>query len=433
MTMRKNKRIFRPKRRYKIKRRSENAVKIITGVAAVAILVFVGYSAAGPVSRYLADRAEQTETKPWTPENTDVSADESIASEAPVSDAVQNTETSQAAESDAVQTEPSLSETVPAETAAAVSVELRSGGAAYTVSPEDLTDRASLEAALDEIRESGCSAVIFPMKTEGGFFYYDTDIDFVDTVIDGEDPVRSDLSAKDIAKAAEDRGLRPVALVSVLTDNNRYGDYRDGSYRSLDDSTWLDTSPEKGGKPWISPFDPVAQDYLCDIMTELGEAGFKEIIADDFIFPEFRSSDIELLGEDVSPYSDRYLALTQLAVMMTEAGEDSGAQVMLRITANSVIKGYSELFHPEELGGCTVLIDYSEDNIASTMVSGGEEVILSDMGEKDKVTAVFAEVTAQCGDMKTVPMLERNSMSADDFSEAVSALTAMGYEKYYVY
>ena len=49
--MRKSKRIFRPKRRYRIKKRNDNAIKIISGVAALAVLVFVGYSAAGPISR----------------------------------------------------------------------------------------------------------------------------------------------------------------------------------------------------------------------------------------------------------------------------------------------------------------------------------------------------------------------------------------------
>ena len=72
--MRKSKRIFRPKRRYRIKKRNDNAIQIISGVAALAVLVFVGYSAAGPISRYLANRSVQTETEPWTPENTDTQA-----------------------------------------------------------------------------------------------------------------------------------------------------------------------------------------------------------------------------------------------------------------------------------------------------------------------------------------------------------------------
>ncbi|WP_455526167.1 putative glycoside hydrolase [Huintestinicola sp.] len=435
--MRRKKKIFKPKRHYKIKRRNENAVKIIAGAAAVAALIFVGYSVAGPIGRYIASRPDRTETQPWTPTDTDIVTDDTAAQTAELPSVTDITQSDislpvseEAQTSAAAVTEPAETTvtTVSEQTAA-----LREGGAAYYLDPDSMSDADSLDEALDELAASGCNAVIFPVKTEGGVFHYRTELDFVATVIDGNDPIQSELSAADIVKAAESRGLRPVALMSVLYDNNRYGDYRDGSYRSEDGDTWLDTSPDKGGKPWLSPFDETAQEYLCDIVTELGEAGFDEIICDDFIFPEFRSSDIDMLGEEVSPYSDRYQALTALAVMMNNAGNDAGTRVMLRITANSVIRRYSELFYPDELEGCRIMIDYSENNISRTMVAGNDEVILDDMDMYDKITAVYGEVSSRCGDLPVYPMLDRESMSADDFDEAVKALTAMGYDEYYVY
>lgn len=436
--MKRKKKIFKPKSHYKIKRRNENAVKIIAGAAAVAALIFVGYSVAGPIGRYIASRPDRTESEPWTPSDTDAVSESLPVNSESVSEAVNGVQTESlpaVSETSAIAGEttqaPAVSETEPIETAPAAVI--REGGAAYYLDPDSMEDADSLNAALDELGASGCSAVIFPVKTEGGVFHYATELDFVDTVIDGNDPVVSELSASDIVNAAESRGLRPVALVSVLYDNNRYGDYRDGSYRSEDGDTWLDTSPEKGGKPWLSPFDETAQEYLCDIVTELGKAGFTEVICDDFIFPEFRSSDIDMLGEEVSPYSDRYHALTSLAVMMNNAGNEAGTEVMLRITANSVIRGYSELFYPDELDGCRIMIDYSENNISRTMVAGNEEVILDDMDMYEKITAVYGEVSSRCGELPAYPMLDRESMSADDFDEAVKALTAMGYDKYYVY
>ena len=435
--MRRKKKIFKPKRHYKIKRRNENAVKIIAGAAAVAALIFVGYSVAGPIGRYIASRPDRTETQPWTPTDTDTVTDDTAAqtAELPAVTDITKSDISLPVSEEAQTFAAAVTE--PAETTVTTVSEqtaaLRDGGAAYYLDPDSMSDADSLDAALDELAASGCNAVIFPVKTEGGVFHYRTELDFVATVIDGNDPIQSELSAADIVKAAESRGLRPVALMSVLYDNNRYGDYRDGSYRSEDGDTWLDTSPDKGGKPWLSPFDETAQEYLCDIVTELGEAGFDEIICDDFIFPEFRSSDIDMLGEEVSPYSDRYQALTSLAVMMNNAGNEAGTRVMLRITANSVIRRYSELFYPDELEGCRIMIDYSENNISRTMVAGNDEVILDDMDMYDKITAVYGEVSSRCGDLPVYPMLDRESMSADDFDEAVKALTAMGYDEYYVY
>ena len=427
----------KPKRHYKIKRRNENAVKIIAGAAAVAALIFVGYSVAGPIGKYIASRPDRTETQPWTPTDTDTVTDDTAAqtAELPAVTDITKSDISLPVSEEAQTFAAAVTE--PAETTVTTVSEqtaaLRDGGAAYYLDPDSMSDADRLDAALDELAASGCNAVIFPVKTEGGVFHYRTELDFVATVIDGNDPIQSELSAADIVKAAESRGLRPVALMSVLNDNNRYGDYRDGSYRSEDGDTWLDTSPDKGGKPWLSPFDETAQEYLCDIVTELGEAGFDEIICDDFIFPEFRSSDIDMLGEEVSPYSDRYQALTSLAVMMNNAGNDAGTRVMLRITANSVIRRYSELFYPDELEGCNIMIDYSENNISRTMVAGNDEVILDDMDMYDKITAVYGEVSSRCGDLPVYPMIDRESMSADDFDEAVKALTAMGYDEYYVY
>jgi len=433
--MRRKKKIFKPKRHYKIKRRNENAVKIIAGAAAVAALIFVGYSVAGPIGRYIASRPDRTETQPWTPTDTDTVTDDTTAQTAELPAVTDITKSDISLPVSEGAQAPAEAVTEPAETTVTTASEqtLREGGAAYYLDPDSMSDADSLDTALDELAASGCNAVIFPVKTEGGVFHYKTELDFVATVIDGNDPIQSELSAGDIVKAAESRGLRPVALMSVLYDNNRYGDYRDGSYRSEDGDTWLDTSPDKGGKPWLSPFDETAQEYLCDIVTELGEAGFEEVICDDFIFPEFRSSDIDMLGEEVSPYSDRYLALTSLAVMMNNAGNDAGTRVMLRITANSVIRRYSELFYPDELEGCRIMIDYSENNISRTMVAGNDEVILDDMDMYDKITAVYGEVSSRCGDLPVYPMLDRESMSADDFDEAVRALTAMGYDEYYVY
>jgi hypothetical protein rflaF_11030 len=465
--MRKSKRIFRPKRRYRIKKRNDNAIKIISGVAALAVLVFVGYSAAGPISRYLANRSVQTETEPWTPENTDTqAASETAPAESEVADdgtgenagAIAAESTAQPAETaitestsstevtDISQSQEDAAVTLPADGTKPVNIgtpettavnipadlDIKEDGNAYMLSASDMADMQSLEAALGNLSVEGYSAVIFPMKEEGGAFNYATTAPLALTDYE-EDIIHSTLTAKDIASAAYSHGMRPVALVSVLNDNNRYGDYRDGSYHTLDDDAWLDASPDKGGKPWLSPFEDTTKEYMKDIVTELANAGFKEIIADDFIFPEFRSSDIELLGEQAAPYGDRYLALTSLAKYMTEAGNEAGAQVMLRITANSIIRGYSELFHPEELDGCTIMVDYSEYNICRTMTNGDTETVLEGMGIYEKTSAIYGGINARCGDIATYPMIEKNSMTPDEFTECIKALEALGYKKIYIY
>ncbi|MGN1090120.1 MAG: putative glycoside hydrolase [Huintestinicola sp.] len=474
--MRKKRKIFRPKRRYRIKHANTGAIKVVTGLAALSVLVFVGYSAAGPVSSYLEERAQKAEMEAQTSETTDFAiSDFTFDLSEPEETAPSQTETTPvqttlpAEETEESETRsPSYghdmeilfgggeeddtsgfdgvntndydypaetevkTETKPAQTPVS-SAALSAEGAAVMISEEEMDDMESLEAALDEAAKTGASAVILPMKTEGGIYHYRTFTELAATVCDGEDPIKSDLTAIEIANAAKLKGLRPVALVSVLTDNNRYGDYRDGSYRSLDDSTWLDAAPDNGGKPWISPFDETAVDYLCDIMTELGEAGFTEIIADDFIFPDFREKDIELLGEQVGSKSERQKAITSLACKMTEAGRKSGAEVVLRITANSVLRGYSELFAPAQLEGCTVLIDLSDCHLPDTMNADGTELDLNSMDEYTRVTAIFTEINRRGEGVGILPLIEKDSMSPNEYSAALTALGDMGYSRYYIY
>ena len=170
--MRRKKKIFKPKRHYKIKRRNENAVKIIAGAAAVAALIFVGYSVAGPIGRYIASRPDRTETQPWTPTDTDDTAAQTAELPA-VTDITQSDislpVSEEAQTSAAAVTEPAETTvtTVSEQTAA-----LRDGGAAYYLDPDSMSDADSLDAALDELAASGCNAVIFPVKTEGGVFHY---------------------------------------------------------------------------------------------------------------------------------------------------------------------------------------------------------------------------------------------------------------------
>ena len=109
--------------------------------------------------------------------------------------------------------------TEPAETTVTTVSEqtaaLRDGGAAYYLDPDSMSDADSLDAALDELAASGCNAVIFPVKTEGGVFHYRTELDFVATVIDGNDPIQSELSAADIVKAADADDLYQIMLQST--------------------------------------------------------------------------------------------------------------------------------------------------------------------------------------------------------------------------
>lgn len=461
----KKKKIFRPKRRYRIKHPGSNAaaIKAVASVACLAVLVFVGYSAAGPVSRYLEQKA--AENSGQSPEMTDDSASSSEPVMTDVSEPVVTDGTAVSSVSEPVSEtsvgvpahdiDPAVTgeSTAPVQTTADYDdyddddsqnelqytipkdqkFTLSDSGIAYPVPESIMDDLDSLDEEFRSIAAQGGTAVILPMKSYGGTFNYKTNIDFVYTDTDDDDVVVSDITAEMLAYTAKSAGLRPVARISVLADNNRYGEYRDGAYRNSDDTAWLDANPDDGGKPWLSPFDQTAQDYICDIVRELANAGFEEIIAEDFVFPSFRSSDIDRIGDFVEKGGDRYLALTDLAKMMTRAGKECGASVMIRVTAHNLVKGYGEIFHPEELQGCSVIVDYSERDLCDDLTVGGEYYDLNDMDISGRADAVFSAVDERCDGISTAVYIHRNSMDDEEYADLLDVLKNKGYTVYYIY
>ncbi|MBQ5316153.1 MAG: hypothetical protein J6I96_01225 [Oscillospiraceae bacterium] len=401
--MRKKKKIFRPRRRYRIKKKNENAAKIVISVVALAVLVFVGYSAMGPITEYI-ERSRNAETEPWTPPSqTDVPPEETP-------DTPSQTAGTTAVEPE--QTEQTVISAVPRNVHSGRAIMLEDGASA---------DMQTLSLALDNAAADGCGAVIVPLKTEGGVYRYKSELEAVSMC--ETSPVRSELTAKEICSAITSRGLVPVAYVSVLTDNNRYGADRIGAYRSSDGKVWVDGNPALGGKPWISPFEESGVTLLCDTMTEIGSAGFSRIICGDFVFPEFEERDLAMLS-GVSSADERSAAVTTLAKRMTNAARGAGSDIMIRATAEEVIRG-SELFVPDKLGGCTVVIDCGDASRVKS-VAGND---ISTLDAAHKTTAVYTEALRHADGLECYPMF-RYTVNADRVAEAFSDI---GCESCYVY
>ena len=388
--------MFKPHKGYRIKRKNENAVKIVGGVLLLAVLVFVGYSAMEPISEYI-DRTQQTGT-----EVTDTSGQITVS------------------ETKAADTEPGpdVSETVAS---LPHSDDIHTGKAVMLA--DDVTkSEVELISALDRAKNEGATAVIIPMKTEGGIYHYRTSIETVYTSV--TDPIRSELTADTIAKAASDRGIAPCAYISVLTDNNRYGDTRVGAYRSPDGSPWIDGDPSKGGKPWISPFERDASVLMCAICTEIADAGFTQIVCDGFVFPEFSDLDVQILGEKVMDEKQRKSAVMDLIQRMTNSARSAGADVLIRIPVRDVIKE-TGLMDAERLSGCSLLADMG-DTSRITKVNGND---LTPLDTAHKTSALYVALAAHTEGLVTYPMFT-TSEEDDLIAEALSEIDC---HSYYVY
>lgn len=328
------KKMFKPKRFSRIKRTKDKVIEIVAMVVICGIVGFVTFSAIKPISEFIEARrngggiAEET-TAPAVTE--------------PVSEPVTTPAIT------AVFEETSAPATLPP-----TDTNMENGSAMFRIQSSDLADLYTLADALDKTASQGYGGVVIPMKLHGGKYTYRPANETIRSA--PENAFLGNMSAAQIASAAEERGLKAYAYVSVLADNNRYGSGRAGAYRTEDGDIWFDGDPSEDGRTWLCPYDIEASDMICSMLTELGEAGFKGVICDDVAYPRFRESDLDLLGEDLHDPIMRTSILTSLVRKMTNAAGSKGAELIVCEWAGNIISGTSEMFDPGEMGGTTLAV-----------------------------------------------------------------------------
>lgn len=141
---------------------------------------------------------------------------------------------------------------------------------------------------------------------------------------------------------------RPIDCLKTLLASGRYtvGSvvcFRDSAYsRSVpetalvreDGSLWYDN----GGQAWLDPTNPQVLQYITALVKECGELGFKEVVLDQFCYPEN--------AEGVSNLpADRAQVLTDFAERLRAAlPEGVALSVTVRGTESLSIAQMAELF-----------------------------------------------------------------------------------------
>ena len=324
------------RKRYKLKRRvttgSEKAGNIIKGVLtalALIALVFLGYSICAPIKRYIAERrndpsAEQTTE--WSP-----APSETRIIEDGTETAAPSEEISETAASVTVNTAPAVY--VPEFTA-------------YAVSDNALMSMELLSEELDRIKADGGDAAVMTLKAKGGELRYRTE-----NTLAAETPYG--ITAAELAKAAKDRGLEPIARLYMLSDDTDIGSEHIGAFRHADGSVWRDAD----GVSWLSPYDDDAVGYLSDIAGETAAAGFTYVICTDICFPQFAPEDFAELGESLG-FGDRYTALVHTANAVCERIESAGGTMMIEVSADDLVSRRAEVIHPDDLECKNAVIVY---------------------------------------------------------------------------
>ena len=395
---------------YEKKKRLKRALRILLGLIVIAALVFVGYSVGKPILNYLNKENENTDNveEPWTPP--------AVTSE--VTEALDTGE-----DSTEVTAEPS-------ETVTSSDNKINSSGlTAYMLSEDALSDPSQFSALLDQVKADGYTAVSVTLKAKGGKIYYSTASTMAKS---DENAVVGNMPIQQIASLIRNSGLKMIAELNILEDNNRYGEYRDGSYHALDGSTWLDTAADKGGKPWLSPFDDDTKEMVRYMANEVSAAGFDYITVSGLTFPTFRNSDLNLLGNTVKD-ANRYKALIELANIVQTAANEHNTKTFIRTNAADIIYGRAEIFKPSELSGYTLLIDFDPAEFIESVVYNNNEIVFSELDSSGKFKTAFEIIKGQCGtEISVIPVITESGSNHADYDSLIAEIIGEDFESYFV-
>ena len=206
-----------------------------------------------------------------------------------------------------------------------------------------------------------------------------------------------------VFKRVKYRNIR-IADINVLRDNIAGFNKDAGFTFEGTTSSWYDNSIEKGGKPWISPFSDKTKEYLTQIATEVSSAGFDTIICSDVIFPPFRNSDLNYIGQTVKD-PNRYKALINILNIFSDKSKENKIPLSLELSAKGIIEGTAEVFKLGELPKVNIIADYKTEELKDKITDNGTETILSEMTTYDKVKTVFEKVKTKTGDMEIIPCI----------------------------
>lgn len=332
--------VYKTKKGSSARKNSANSVvKAVMCIIGLVVLVFLGYSIGAPIHKYFSEKKTEKESS--------LSSDTDISETAP---SVTETE-SVGAVSDTSAAE----EEIPDDTDA--SIPALSEIKAASVSLDVMSDPDALKDELTAIKNEGFNAAVFTLKDDNGDIYFNIKSPFA-SFAQG-DNIKSNLFADELAAAAREAGLYPIARINLLEDSNIYGESGYGSYKTADGEIWTDAD----GNSRLSPYNEDTIDFIDDISSEVSAGGFDYIMIGGVRFPEFELSDYEALGEGLA-FGDRYNALVRAANTVYDNAEKYGCGVILEVTAKELAERNAEVLHPEALKFDNLSVLYDGDAVS---------------------------------------------------------------------
>ncbi len=356
---------------------------------------FIGYSAAEPIINYTQHKGDKAEDEPVAAETTAYIAVES----------------QQASEPGATRSTEPYSDESPA-------------GAVLKAS--DLKDAETLQSAISALPgDINIGYIEVPLKSRDGFLWYNSSVQ--DAQAAGA--VRGTMSLDEIVSVVENNGYKAIAVVSAFEDSCYPAVYHDAGYTTYTDGAqWIDNEADAGGKPWMSPYSQKALDYLSEITAEISAAGFDRMICSELVFPPFRQSDLELLGERYGR-SDRCMALTSAANLMYDRAMSNGVPMQVEISAADILGGRGDVLQPMLLSATNVILRVDVDEL-SRGVSDGTTLYEFTGSPGDMALKAMTLTSEKLSEFNVSIRLTGSSLTAAQVRDAREEIAEYGYDSF---
>lgn len=397
--MKKRKNYGRKIKRKKINlypKKKTKAQKIICTVLTIIVIlgiVFLGYCLGKSVLQYIEKNKDNKDEPVWTPP-------------------AETEETSPSASPD--ETQPPVIETEQTTVTERIPV-AEENFYTVTVPSSALSNTVSLSAFVAKASAEGYNAAMIQLKNNGGYIKYASETEF----LKGTEAVTGTLTAEEISAVLKEKGISPIAVISVLSDNEGCIINPDISYKVIDeaDMSWLDYTGETPVR-WANPESKATADYNKAIVDELMSAGFTEIILTNVVYPDFQEYDRNYINAKYFS-ADRYKHLNNVVFDGTAVEVKASDIISGQFTKTAeVLKNKSELTDNKII----VRIERSAFS-AEEGYPADAAALLED---------VMTRVSLKTAGFKLSPMI----LSADFTPEEVSAMKEkaekLGYSDFYL-
>ncbi|MBQ9845470.1 MAG: hypothetical protein IJO54_05250 [Oscillospiraceae bacterium] len=143
-----------------------------------------------------------------------------------------------------------------------------------SVTANDVRDAATITATAQRLKNMGVTDAVVTFKDAEGRIYFET---ATEIGRQAKGPVM--INVEDVVRIFGQEDISVTAQVYAFMDKITPAVDRETAVKFQGtDMNWLDSSKELGGKPWANPASATMQNYIYDIVKELGDRGVKDFI-----------------------------------------------------------------------------------------------------------------------------------------------------------